>query len=61
MTLRQRHQIGRHLLAFADGGADWCRRCGDFDVWLKCADGSPTECLKVPLAKRWWPQRARKK
>lgn len=50
--LRARHSIGRHLLAFADGGADWCRRCGRFDCYLR---GSA--CHPKPKAKRFWPQR----
>jgi len=61
MNLRTRHKIGRHLLAFADGGADWCRRCGDFDCYLRFADGSATQCVAVPIEKRWWPQRGENK
>lgn len=49
--LRKRHQVGRHVMAFADGGADWCRRCGIFDDYVK-----DIPCKPKPRAKRWWPQ-----
>lgn len=50
-SLRQRHQVGRHLLTFADGGQDWCRRCGTFDCYLAAS------CRPQPKSKRFWPQR----
>lgn len=61
MKLRAEHQVGRHLLAFADGGADWCRRCGDFDCNLRNFAGAPTACHPTPRRKRWWPQRGSRK
>lgn len=54
VQLRKQYQHGRHLLAFADGGADWCRRCGIYDDWL---DKYP--CEPEPRGQRLWPQRIR--
>lgn len=53
--LREKHQVGRHLLAFADGDADWCRRCGTFDFYL-----THSECEPKPRVDRFWPQRKKK-
>jgi hypothetical protein len=49
MSIRARFQVGRHLLTFADGGADWCRRCGTFDHNLGQSD-----CKPVPRRDRFW-------
>ena len=51
MSLRKKHQVGRHLLAMADGGADWCRRCSTFDCYLLVID-----CVPKPRHERFWPQ-----
>ena len=55
MSLRETHAVGRHVLAFADGGADWCRACGEFSCYL-VADGKPTDCRAKPKKDRFWPQ-----
>jgi hypothetical protein len=52
-SLRKRHQVGKHVLTFADNGADWCRACGEFDFALGAGP-----CRSVPKNKRWWPQGA---
>ena len=41
--------IGDHELAIGDGGPDWCKRCGTWDLYLRRHDGTPVDCL--PLAK----------
>lgn len=47
-------RIGDHVLQFGDGGGDWCRICGEFDVYLKDVDGKPTKCVPKPEEDRWW-------
>lgn len=51
---RRNHQIGRHLLRFADSREDWCVRCGDFRHNLRFHDGTPTTCYPVKRKHRWW-------
>jgi len=45
------HRRGQHLLAYGDGGPDWCRRCGTFAHMLGA------HCHAIPRLRRWWPQR----